>query len=234
MTSAIRDPIPPAWVARPACLSGRDQTPLLRGWIHAGAAVAALPAGAALVDRAAGTGSAAFVALYACALVVLFSVSASYHLMPVSSRTRHWLRRADHATIYIFIGACYTPYCGLVVRGELGSIVLGLVWAGALAGVAVKLARFESLGPVAGILYLGLGWLALVTVPEAVARLSFLDVGLLVGMGLTYTAGAAVLALRRPDPFPRVFGYHEVWHTLVVLAGACYFAIVWTMMAAPR
>jgi hemolysin III len=234
MTSAIRDPIPQTWAARPPCLSGRGQSPRFRGWIHAGAAVAALPAGAALVDRAAATGSAGFVAFYAGALVVLYSVSAAYHLMPVAHQARYWLRRADHASIYVFIGACYTPYCGLVVRGELGAVVLALVWAGVLAGVTMKLARFERLGSVGGLLYLGLGWLALVTVPAAASRLSLLDVGLLVSMGFTYTIGAAVLALRRPDPLPQVFGYHEVWHSLVVLAGACYFAIVWTMVAAPR
>lgn len=234
MSQAIRDPIPPAWVSRPLCLSGRDETPLLRGWIHFGAAVLAVPAGAALAGEAAGSAATPYVVVYAVAMVLLYAVSASYHLLPVSERARYWLRRADHATIYVFIGAAYTPYCGLVVRGRLGDVVLGLVWAGAAFGVAGKLTGFDRFRPLTGGLYMALGWLALVTLPEAVARLGLSDLFLLAAMGLAYTGGAVVLALRRPDPVPDTFGYHELWHSLVVVAGICYFVVVWGLVAAAR
>ncbi|MGH9066060.1 MAG: PAQR family membrane homeostasis protein TrhA [Acidimicrobiales bacterium] len=227
----IRDPIPVAWTAdRPVRLSGETGTPRLRGWMHLGAALVTIPAGAALVAHASTSSAEAAIALYVTVLLVMFSVSASYHLIPMSARARYYMRRADHATIYVFIAAAYTPFCLLAVGGTLGSVVLGVVWAGAGAGVAVKLTSFDRLRPLCGGLYIVLGWLAVVTLPSALSVLTGSEVVLFVATGLAYTAGAAVLALRRPDPVPDTFGYHEVWHSLVVVASACYFLLIWALV----
>lgn len=205
--------------------------PRLRGWIHLGAAVAALPAGAVLSVRASGEGLAAPVAVYSAAMVMLFGVSAAYHLVPMPAEMLRVMRRADHATIFVFIAACYTPWCALVVRGTLGEVVLAIAWTGAGMGLAGKLAGFARLRSLTGALYLVLGWVGVVTLPDAFAVLSPAQLGLTFSLALLYTAGAAVLVFRRPDPSPAVFGYHEVWHSMVVGGAACYWLVMWGLVA---
>jgi hemolysin III len=138
------------------------------------------------------------------------------------------MRQVDHGMIFLFIGACATPYCLLAVPDEVSDVVLGLVWFGAAAAVLAVVTRFEASRLLTSTAYIVLGWLVVVTLPEAVRHLGARQLALLGSMGFLYTAGAGVLATRWPDPAPKVFGYHEVWHTMVVLASACYFVLVWS------
>lgn len=198
--------------------------------MHLAALVLALPAAGVLVWR---DGAGDGVAVYAVALVGLYAASASYHLGAWSPESRRRLRQVDHAMIYVFIAASMTPYCLLGAPGATSLVVLGLVWLGAAAAVVTTTFRFEARPRLTSAAYLALGWLAVVTLPEAVHRLSAFELALLGAMALLYTAGAGVLASRWPDPSPELFGYHEVWHTMVVVASACYFVLVWSL-AAPR
>lgn len=216
--------------ARP---SGSAETPRLRGWIHFGGALAAIPAGVALVARSLGTAVTGQVVLYSVGMFLLFAVSASYHLVPMPAGARRVMRRADHATIFLFIAACYTPWCALVVKGPLAEVVLIVAWAGAGLGFSGKLAGFNRLRPVTGTLYIVLGWIGVVTLPDAFSVLSPTELGLMWSFALLYTAGAIVLLKRWPDPAPATFGYHEVWHSMVVAAAASYWLVVWGLLARP-
>jgi hemolysin III len=171
------------------------------------------------------------VGLYALALVGLFAVSASYHLYPWSPRARRRMRQVDHGMIFVFIAASTTPYCLLAVPGVLGDVVLGLVWLGAALAALAVATHFEASRHITSTAYIVLGWLAVVTLPEAVHHLPARQLALLASMALLYTAGAGVLAAKWPDPAPEVFGYHEVWHTMVVVASACGFALIWSLAA---
>lgn len=170
-------------------------------------------------------------AAYGAALVALFAASVGYHLLRVSDRRRNVLRRIDHVMIFVYMAAAYAPFCSYVVHGRLGWIVLSMSWAGAAAGIGAKLLAFQRSRIVSGALYILIGWLAIVTLPEAVQRLDPPGLGLLAATGIFYTGGALVLFARRPDPLPHVFGYHEVWHAAVVLASACYFLVLWGLPA---
>jgi hemolysin III len=167
--------------------------------------------------------------LYAVALVALYAASASYHLCSSSPTARRRLRQVDYAMIYVFIAASMTPYCLLGVPGEVSLVVLGLGWFGAGIAVLAIGICFEATRRLTSSAYLVLGWLAVFTLPEAIHHLSAPQLALLGSMALLYTAGAGVLAARWPNPNPEVFGYHEVWHTMVVVASACYFVLVWSL-----
>jgi hemolysin III len=198
--------------------------PRLRGVLHLWAFWVALVAACALVIAAAGATARAAAAVYGGGLCALFGGSALYHRWRWSPRWRPLLRRVDHSTIFIFIAASYTPPALLVLTGPLRWIVLVTVWAGALAGVAFSVAWIGApRGLVAGC-YLALGWMALIAAPQLVARLSVTPLALLAAGGLLYTAGALVYAARRPDPWPHVFGFHELFHAFVVAAAAAHFA----------
>jgi len=204
-------------------LTGTALSPRWRGRLHLGALFLAAPAAGALIWRE----RTPAVAVYAICLVALYAVSSGYHLLPLSAVRRNVMRRADHAMIYVFTAASYTPFCVRAVPGQLGVAVLVLVWTGAAAGVAIKVFGFQRTQLAGSILYVLLGWLAIVTLPGAARTLGATQLGLILTMGTLYSAGAVVLFTRRLDPIPHVFGYHEVWHASVVLASACYFAVIW-------
>jgi hemolysin III len=191
-----------------------------------GALVAALPAAGVLVWR---HGPGDGVALYALALVGLFAVSASYHLCSWAPPARRRMRLLDQQMIFVFIAASTTPYCLLAVPGALAYVVLGAAWLGAAAAALAVATRFEASRHITSTAYIVLGWLAIVTLPEAVQHLGARQLALMTSMALLYTAGAGVLALKWPDPAPAVFGYHEVWHAMVVIATACGFAFIWSL-----
>jgi hemolysin III len=207
-------------------LSGSALTPRWRGRLHLWALVVFAPAAMALIVRR----PALPVIVYALALVTMFAVSAGYHLPAWSVPWRRRMRQADHAMIYLYTAASYTPLCWRAVRGDLGDAVLALVWLGALVGVSIKAFGFDRRPVVGSALYLVLGWLAVVIVPAAARTLSATELSLLVGMGGVYTIGAVVLFTCRPDPVPHLFGYHEVWHGCVVLASACYLLVIWGLV----
>ena len=202
--------------------------PVLRGWLHLAALVAAVPCGALLVLRSRSLVSLVSVSVYAAALVGLYGVSSGYHLLRLSAAARDRMRRLDHAMIYAFIGACYTPVCLLVIRGRLGITLLVLGWVAALAGAITSMTRF-GFGRVATAGYLVVGWLVVLGIPRLLTRLDRSELLLLALGGLAYTLGFIVLTTRFPNPSPRMFGYHEVWHTMVVAGSACHYVLFWQL-----
>ena len=199
--------------------------PLLRGRLHQVAFFAAIPAGLVLVFLAPGPKGVIGAIIYWAALLTQFGVSAAYHLGYRGERGRAWMRTLDHATIFVLIAGTYTPFCLLVLHGMQGVVVLAIVWAGAVVGIAMKVYRTD-LHVLSGFLYLGLGWVAVVVFPALVRDLSTTELVLLVLGGLFYSAGALVLALHRPNPWPRTFGYHEVWHAATIGAAGCLYTAI--------
>ena len=218
----------PSHATPPLRLSGIDASPKLRGWLHLAAFLIAVPAGVLLVRRSGDQGS---IMLYAVSLTALYGVSAAYHLLPMSAGARYWMRRVDHAVIYFFIAGAFTPMCLLVAPGTNGKVLVAVAWIGAGLGVTIKLVDLERTRVLGGTLYILLGWLAMVILPAMLHRLDAAQLSLLFIQGTLYTLGALVLVVRRPDPYPDVFGYHEVWHTMVVVATACYYLVLWSLFA---
>jgi hemolysin III len=194
--------------------------------MHQVAFVVSIPAGVALVALAAGSLARWAAAVFAAFLTGLYGVSAAYHRGRWSERARRIMKHLDHSMIFLFIAASYTPIALLTLRPAGGTWLLALAWAGAALGVLVTVLRLERWHRLGFALYLVLGWLAVVALPRLVEALSGTELGLLVTGGLLYTVGAVTLAIRRPDPRPEVFGYHEVWHSFVVAASSCHFVLV--------
>ncbi len=201
--------------------------PRLRGVSHKWAFFLSLPAGAWLT-LAAGDGRARLgVAVYAASLAALFGTSALYHRIDWRSlAARRRMRRLDHSMIFVLIAGSYTPFALLVLHGDLALAILIVAWAGALAGVALQLAWASAPTWLAALIYVALGWVALATLPQLVASLGLGATALLAAGGALYTAGAVIYALRRPDPAPTVFGYHEIFHALVIAGAAIQFTVV--------
>jgi hemolysin III len=197
--------------------------PLLRGLLHAYAFWVALVAGATLVALAPDATARVAALVYGAGLCALFAASGLYHRWRWNPRWRPLLRRIDHSTIFVFIAASYVPIALLVLSGGLRVAVLVAVAAGAIGGVALTVGWPAAPAWLDAAAYLALGWVAVVAAPDLVERLPGPPLALLVAGGLLYSAGAVVYATRRPDPWPRTFGFHEVFHTLVILAAAAHF-----------
>jgi hemolysin III len=200
--------------------------PRLRGRLHQVAFFASIPAGLALVGLAQATTARVAALIFAATLTALYGVSASYHRGNWSARAHSFMKHLDHSMIFVFIAGSYTPVTLLALRPEWGVTLLILAWSGAAVGVLVTVLRLERWHRLGFAMYLVLGWLGAVATPQLVASLSRVELALLVLGGLLYTVGAVVLARKRPDPRPAVFGYHEVWHTFVVGANLCHFVLV--------
>jgi hemolysin III len=203
------------------------QKPILRGWSHG---VAALVSIAGLVALIVSTRNdppkLVSMIVYGLGLVLLFGVSATYHIFNWPPRVKDWLRRADHATIFVFIAATYTPLAFNVLDGWWRIGVLAAIWicaAGGVAGAAPFLRIPRRL--LAG-LYLAMGWLAVVALVPLTAALGWVAALLIAFGGLQYSLGAAVYAFKRPSPWPRVFGYHELFHLAVITASITFYVIV--------
>ena len=165
-------------------------------------------------------------AIYSTGLLLLFAVSGTYHSLSWGAAAAGLLRRVDHSLIFVLIAATYTPFCLLVLEGVSGITLLMLVWSLAICGVLLKLTWIESPRWLGVLLYLGLGWLAVAAAPFVATSVTLSTTVLLLVGGLLYTLGALVYALRRPDPFPAVFGYHEVFHLFVIAGAATHYALV--------
>lgn len=217
----------PTVAARSIDRSPVPAKPRLRGVSHQWAFFCSLAAGAALVALAEGARALVAAAVYAGSLSALLGTSALYHRVNWRSvSARRWMRRLDHSMIFILMAGTYTPFCLLVLHGALANAVLAVAWGGAAGGTLLKLVWIDAPKPVAAAVYLALGWVAVVAVPQIVSSAGPLALALLVGGGLLYTAGAIVYATRRPDPNPAVFGYHEIFHMLVLAAAALHYAAV--------
>jgi hemolysin III len=200
--------------------------PRLRGVFHQYAFFVSLASGILLVLLATTTRASVAVGIYAASVSALFGVSALYHRVTWSTPARRRMRRLDHAMIFLLIAGTYTPVGLLVLHGTLATVVLAVVWGGAAAGILLELAWTKAPRWLGGTVYLALGWVAVVAMPQLFARLGVAGGLLLVAGGVVYSAGAAVYALRRPDPVPGVFGYHEVFHLLVIGGVAAHFLAI--------
>jgi hemolysin III len=200
--------------------------PLLRGRIHQLAFLAAIPAAILLLTVARPTAARIAAGAFGLSLVALFGTSAAYHRIRWTDRARARMRRLDHAMIYILIAGTYTPFGLLVLKAPWSAVVLGLVGGGAIAGILIQIFAFHRMRVVTAALYMVLGWVILVASPQMVRGLRVSAIIPLVIGGLLYTGGAIVLATKRPNPSPRVFGYHEVFHLSTVVAATCHYASV--------
>jgi hemolysin III len=201
--------------------------PRLRGVLHQWAFFVAIAAGAAIVVAAPAGRAKLATVVYALSVVGLFGVSAVYHRVNwVSATARRWMRRLDHSMIFFLIAGTYTPFPLLVLDGTLATAILIAVWGGAAAGIVLNLAWADAPKWVTAIVYVTLGWVAIVAFPDMFSELGAGAVTLVAAGGVLYTTGAVVYALQRPDPAPAVFGYHEVFHLLVIVAAALQYAAV--------
>jgi hemolysin III len=200
--------------------------PRLRGVFHQYGLFAALGAGTVLVLTAPTARAGIAAAVYAASVCALLGVSALYHRVTWTPPVRRWLRHLDHAMIFVLIAGTYTPVGLLVLEGPLGTGVLVVVWAGAVAGIALNLGWRRAPGWVGVAVYVALGWVAVIVLPQLVRQLGVVGTLLLVGGGLAYSVGALVYARRRPNPAPAVFGYHEIFHLLVLAGIALHFAAI--------
>jgi hemolysin III len=201
--------------------------PKLRGVSHEWAFFVSLFLGAALIVAAKTERATLAVAVYAVSLSALFGTSALYHRVNwTRPNVRRWMRRLDHSMIFFLIAGTYTPFALLVLHGPLASAILVVVWIGAIAGAVVEVVWIDHPKWVAALIYMSLGWVAAVSFPELWSSMGVAGTLLVAAGGLLYTAGAVVYATQRPDPNPRVFGYHEVFHALVIAAAAAHFSAV--------
>ena len=201
--------------------------PRLRGVSHQWAFFVALAAGVVLVI-AAPSGRATFAAaVYAVSVAAMFGASALYHRIDWQSlAARRWMRRLDHSMIYLLIAGTYTPFALLVLDGTIADAVLIAIWTGAVLGIGLKLLWPDTPKWLTAGVYVTLGWVAVIAFPQLASELGPVGMALVAGGGVLYTTGAVVYALRRPDPAPAVFGYHEIFHVLVIAAALLQFVAV--------
>jgi hemolysin III len=205
----------------------RLSKPRLRGVSHQWAFFVSVAIGAVLVVAAPSGQPRLAAAIYALSVAGLFGTSALYHRITWASQAaRRWMRRLDHSMIFVLIAGTYTPFALLVLDGDLATIILIVVWAGALAGVLMKLVWIDAPKALVAVTYIMLGWVAVAAFPAMIERLGVAATTLVAVGGLLYTLGALVYAFQRPDPAPSVFGYHEVFHALVILAAALQYAVI--------
>ena len=203
----------------------RDK-PKLRGVLHQAAFVIALALAPFMIFSADGERRRLAAAVFAGSVAACFGASALYHRVTWTPRVRLWMRRIDHAGVYLLIAGTYTPVSLLVLEGSWRPVVLTIVWAGAAAAIVLKLVWVAAPKWLTAAIGIALGWVAVVALPQLVTRLHPAAVILLVVGGLAYTAGAVIYALRRPDPVPAVFGYHELFHALTIVGVACQYVAI--------
>jgi hemolysin III len=201
--------------------------PKLRGVSHKWAFFASLGLGAALILLADTPRATFAVTVYAVSLSALFGTSALYHGVEWSRPDlRLWMRRLDHSMIFFLIAGTYTPFALLVLHGTLAQAILAVVWIGAVAGAIVEMIWIDHPKWASSLIYLALGWVVVAAFPELWTGLGVAGTLLVAFGGLLYTAGAVVYATQRPNPNPAVFGYHEVFHLLVIAAAIAHFSAV--------
>jgi len=199
--------------------------PLLRGVSHELAAIAAIPLVAALLAEAGSRSAHVAAVVYGSTLLALFAASAVYHRPTWSPRARAVMGRIDHAAIFLFIAGSYTPLCLLVGPGA-GHLLPAVVWLLAALGIAAGVAWDDAPKALRAAIYVGLGWAFVPTIPSIQAAIGGGSLTLLLVGGAVYTLGAVVFALRRPDPLPAHFGFHEIFHLLVIAAAGCNYVVV--------
>lgn len=201
--------------------------PLLRGWSHVVAFGAVAVLGALMVVFAeASAGDRLLLVVYTAGTLAMFGVSALYHRVRWEPRVHSVMKRLDHSTIFLAIAGAYTPIAVIALHGWQRPAVLTMVWAGAAVGVLLEWLPFQTPRALFTAIYVIVGWSAALALPQLFSGLGGLGFGLVLGGGLAYTVGAVVYATKRPDPWPRVFGFHEVFHAFTVVGAGCHLAAI--------
>ena len=200
----------------------QEVKPKLRGWLHAGTSPLALAAGIVLICLSPNTLTRIGSAVFAATALLLFTVSAIYHRGTWSPRTWAFLRRFDHSNIFLLIAGSYTPFTLILLRGSERVGLLTVVWTGAVLGVLFRIFWTDAPRWIYTPIYAALGWVAIFYASDFAAGGTAVITLIVVGGGL-YTLGGLVYGLKKPDPFPTWFGFHEVFHTLTIAAFACHY-----------
>jgi hemolysin III len=213
---------------------GEPVKPTWRGVLHQAAFFVAVPAGLTLISVARGTSARVASIVYAASLIGVFGTSAAYHRIVWSDRARRWLKRIDHSMIFVLIAGTVTPVALLGLRPPWSLVLMVVVWAGAAAGIIMKMVRVDGFRRLTGVLYVALGWTAVSLAPQLIRRLSAGTLVLMAIGGVLYMAGAIIFLRRKPDPAPATFGYHEIWHSMVVGASTCHYVAVLLLLLTAR
>jgi hemolysin III len=202
--------------------------PLMRGWSHVLAALASLLLTVALCWRSS-TDLPRLISLliFGLSMLELYSISALYHVGRWREKPRRILRAIDHANIFVLIAGTYTPLCFNILSGWLRIVILVVIWALAALGVGLAIFTLHLPRWITAALYIGMGWVVVLALPAFLAVLPWYAVAILLLGGVLYTIGAIVYARKRPDPFPRVFGFHEVFHLFVIAGSAAFASCIW-------
>lgn len=206
--------------------SGIVPKPLLRGWLHAVAFVSCAVLVGVLIGVAEGASTRALLVVYAAGISAMLGVSATYHRLRWGERGHSVMARLDRSAIFLAIAATYTPVAAIALDGVHRVLVLSIVWGGAVVGTALIWSLASVPRAVTVGLYAAIGWAALAALPQLFSGLGALGFGLLLGGGVAYTLGAVVYALQRPDPWPRVFGFHEVFHACTLVGVGTHLAAI--------
>ena len=211
----------------------RGSRPLLRGWLHVGAFVAWLIGGPFLIAAGTNAASTAVLTVYVLSMLAMFGISAAFHRLSWSAPAWRRMRRADHSAIFVGIAGTSTALAGLALTGWSQALVLSMVWAGALVGIVLRQVWLDAPQWAVAVPYVVVGWCSLIVAPQLVRSLGWAGFFLMLVAGLAYTGGALVYAAKKPDPWPAVFGFHEVFHTCTII-GAGVFAYLIAFIALPR
>ncbi|WP_375477234.1 hemolysin III family protein [uncultured Jatrophihabitans sp.] len=209
--------------------------PRLRGWLHAYAAVISIATGITLIAVAAalrGAPAAATTTIYALTITGLFGTSALYHRVNWKPRAHAVMKRLDHSMIFVFIAGTYTPIAVLTLSHTARIAVLVGVWSGALLGVGLQTLWRGAPRWLSAPCYIALGWVAAFVMPDLLRNGGVAAFTLILVGGVVYTVGAVVYALKRPNPYPGVFGFHEVFHLCTLIAAVCHYVAVWLIVLA--
>ncbi|MEX1077775.1 MAG: hemolysin III family protein [Homoserinimonas sp.] len=209
-----------------------EPKPSWRGWIHAGTFPVAIALGIVLLALADGTAAQVSSAVFVASSLLLFGVSALYHRLNWGATARRVLKRLDHANIFLLIAGSYTPITVLSLPQEKATLLLILVWSGALLGIGFRVFWIGAPRWLYVPLYLLLGWAAIMFMVDFF-NANPLMMTLIIAGGLFYTVGAVFYALKRPNPFPGKFGFHEIFHTLTLLAFLCHWTAIFLVATAP-
>lgn len=221
----LRTLVPPPLPVTGDPLDG--ERPRHRGRLHQVAFFLSIPAGVALILMAGHSFQTRLAgAIYALSVTALYATSALYNRSLGTTRLRSWMRWLDHAMIYVLIAGSYTPVSWEKLPRNWSIPLLSTVWFAAITGIFLKLTSFKRFRRVGGGLYFVMGWISVLVLPQLLRHMTGTEKTLLVVGGVLYMVGAVLLRLQRPNPSIG-FGYHEVWHTFVFLAGACHFAMNW-------
>ncbi len=202
--------------------AGQAARPLLRGWLHAAALPLVAAGGTALTLRVRDPRARTGLLVFGTGYSAMLAASAAYHRLPRTERQAHWFRRVDHSMIYVAEAATVTPLALVLLPSPWAEAVVGGAWTAAGAGAAIKMTRLNEERDGGSWLYLAIGWAGAAMAPLVLQRGGKGAVAFMAAGGILYTGGFAVLGTKRPDPAPGVFGYHEVWHALVLAAGLCH------------